>query len=127
MSRKSKNYFGKLYLIQSGEYLKIGFTKNLQERIKSYNTHNPNYKLLETRDGTYADESYLHKKLKKFSINRNSEWMYYDNIIIKTFKTSSLPHLKPLKGDRREKIVKKIIKERYEEKWYKEEWTSQII
>ena len=29
MSRKSKNYFGKLYLIQSGEYLKIGFTKNL--------------------------------------------------------------------------------------------------
>lgn len=36
--------------------------------------------------------------------------MYYDNIIIKTFKTSPLPHLKPLKGERKEKQLKKLLK-----------------
>lgn len=40
-----------LYLIENGAYLKIGFTTNLQSRLKTYRTHNPNFSLLNSKDG----------------------------------------------------------------------------
>jgi len=39
-----------LYLIKSTEYLKIGYTDNLDSRLKQYDTHNPNYELLGTQN-----------------------------------------------------------------------------
>lgn len=30
-----------LYLIRSGNYIKIGFTEDLDSRISQYETHNP--------------------------------------------------------------------------------------
>ena len=34
-----------IYLIKSNNYLKIGYTSNIQSRTKAYNTHNPNYEV----------------------------------------------------------------------------------
>ena len=120
--RKKKNKvpkvkLGTLYLMQSGNYLKIGYTKNFASRMSSYRTHNPDIKVLDTREGTYSDESYLHKKLKRYAIDEYSEWMIYNEEIIKTFKTATLKHLPPLRGEKRDKIVEKIIKQRIYQRW----------
>lgn len=117
-SRKNKEIkLGILYLMQSGNYLKIGYTKNFANRFSAYKTHNPDIKILATREGTYADESYLHKRLKCYLIEKYSEWMFYNEEIIKVFKTAELKHLPPLRGKKREKIVEKIIKQRAYQKW----------
>ena len=59
-----------LYLIQSSNFLKIGYTSNLENRKKDYKTHNPDFKILATRKGTKKDESYLHKLLHKYKVNK---------------------------------------------------------
>ena len=38
-----------VYLIQSGKYLKIGYAENLMSRLKTYDTHNPDYQLLKSK------------------------------------------------------------------------------
>ena len=65
-----------LYLIKSNQYVKIGFTTDLEKRIKNYTTCNPDFEVLDTCIGTLKDESQLHKQIKKF-LFRN-EW-YFDN------------------------------------------------
>lgn len=35
-----------IYLIESGNFYKIGFTENLKSRMKQYTTHNPDYRLI---------------------------------------------------------------------------------
>ena len=50
-----------LYLLKSGNYLKIGYAKNIEERMKLYTTHNPDFELLDTKEGTLLDEKELHR------------------------------------------------------------------
>lgn len=80
-----------LYLIQSGNYLKIGITNNIPARIREYQTHNPDFNIIAVRDGTRYDELFLHRLLKKYLVNK-SEWMCFSQEIITTFKNIDLPH-----------------------------------
>ena len=73
-----------LYLLKSGNYLKIGYAKNIEERMKLYNTHNPDFELLDTKEGTLLDEKELHRICKKWKYR--TEWYYYNEEIIKIFK-----------------------------------------
>ncbi len=57
-----------LYLIKSNNYLKIGFCKNLENRLKQYNTHNPDYTVIAVRDGTASDEYFLHKLFENIEL-----------------------------------------------------------
>lgn len=50
-----------IYLMESGEYYKIGYAKDVEKRMKAYNTHNPNYKLIDVIEGTKSDEVALHE------------------------------------------------------------------
>lgn len=50
-----------IYLMESGEYYKIGYAKDVEKRMKAYNTHNPNYKLIDVMEGTKSDEAALHE------------------------------------------------------------------
>lgn len=59
-----------LYLIENGAYLKIGFTTNLQSRLKTYRTHNPNFSLLNSKDGIKQDETMLHKLCNQYKYER---------------------------------------------------------
>ncbi len=74
-----------LYLIESSDYYKIGYTKNLKIRIQQYKTCNPDFKLLGTIDGDQIDEKILHNKCKKY--HYKNEWYYKNRIILKTFKS----------------------------------------
>lgn len=57
-----------IYLIESGNFYKIGFTENLKSRMKQYTTHNPDYRLI--------DILMEIKKMKKSCMN------YVKNFII---------------------------------------------
>lgn len=78
-----------LYLVKSGNYLKVGFSNNIENREDSYNTDNPDFEFIHTRDGDRKDESYLHKILSSKIHHR--EWMLYDDYIIYLFKNIVLP------------------------------------
>ena len=118
---------GTLYLIQSNDYIKIGYTVNLEKRLKQYNTHNPEYKILYVREGTASDEYFLHKIFEKYLIN-DTEWMQYNEYIINTFKTIKLNHKESIKNskknNKRKNHVKQIIKQR---KAWKESNTIHIV
>ena len=52
--------------------LKIGYTDNLEDRLKAYQVANPGFILLDTREGDTRVESYLHKKFEKYTLrNKN--------------------------------------------------------
>lgn len=70
------------YLIQQGNYLKIGYTSNLKNRLKQYDTHNMYYKLLYVINGNCEKE--LHEKFKKYK--EKTEWFKYNDEIIEYFK-----------------------------------------
>lgn len=65
-----------IYFIQSGEYVKVGYTGNLKSRYKQYVTENPNpVYLLATINGGYDIERKIHKQLKEFK--HRGEWFVY--------------------------------------------------
>lgn len=61
-----------IYLIESGEYYKIGYAQNVDDRMKTYNTHNPNYKLIDAMPGTRSDEAVLHELCAEYQ--NKLEW-----------------------------------------------------
>lgn len=54
-----------IYLLKSGKFLKIGFTSNIENRIKQYKTHNPDILVLSMIEGTREDEKKLHTLCKQ--------------------------------------------------------------
>jgi hypothetical protein len=61
-----------LYLIESSDYYKIGYASDIDRRLKQYNTHNPDYIVLDIKEGDTKDEALLHRKCKEFRIK--GEW-----------------------------------------------------
>lgn len=74
-----------IYLVQNEEFLKIGYTENLEERLKEYNTHNPNFELIGYREGTKEFEKFLHKRFE--NLKTRNEWFRYSEELIKDFLT----------------------------------------
>ena len=79
-----------IYLIKSNNYLKIGYTKDISDRMLAYTTHNPEYILLAYRGGNMQAENLLHTLLSDYFID-NTEWMRYDDFILKMFNNIKLP------------------------------------
>lgn len=63
-----------LYLVKSGKYIKIGYAKNVEQRMKAYSCTNPDYQLLDTSEGNTKMEAFLHKVLKHHQYR--TEWFY---------------------------------------------------
>lgn len=57
---------GYIYLIQSNQFLKIGYAANLESRFKQYRQHNPHAILLASFKHQNAQmiEKQIHKKFK---------------------------------------------------------------
>lgn len=85
METKSNN--GIVYLIQQNKFLKIGFTTDLEKRLKDYQTHNANFELLYSIQGTRSLEKGLHNKFNHFRYN--NEWFFYNDEIIDLFRKYS--------------------------------------
>ena len=67
--------------------LKIGYTKTLNNRMDTYELHNPDIQLLKIREGTRGLETSMHKKFEKYAYPKRKEWFYYNEEIIKEFDT----------------------------------------
>lgn len=74
-----------LYLIKSGTYLKIEYTYNVEKRMTQYATHNPDFILLDTAEGSLRDEENLHAILKPYWIK--NEWFYNCDEVIKVWNS----------------------------------------
>lgn len=74
-----------LYLIKSSTYLKIGYTYNIEKRMAQYATHNPDFILLDTAEGSLRDEENLHAILKPYWIK--NEWFYNCDEVIKVWNS----------------------------------------
>ena len=102
------------------DLLKIGYTSDLDSRLKAYLTTNPEYILLQTREGDTKIESYLHKKFEKYRYKDSKEWFYYDQEIIDDFQCELVDLLdadkllEQIKKDIRSKISSVVeLKEKY--------------
>lgn len=69
--------------------LKIGYAGDVDDRMKSYWTTNPKAKLIDTREGGYDVEGYLHTLFRNYRYigEHSREWFYYDQSIIDEFHT----------------------------------------
>ena len=80
-----------LYLLQTyGEdfsLLKIGFSDNLDKRLKSYYECNPLVKILSTREGDRRLESFMHRYFREFKYPERNEWFYYSDEIVTNFNS----------------------------------------
>ena len=65
-----------LYLIESQNYYKIGYAVDVKSRMKSYFTHNPDFKLLDECNGDEKIEAILHNRLKHLRVK--GEWFQKD-------------------------------------------------
>lgn len=87
-----------IYLIKDKDLFKVGFTDNIIQRMKAYNTHNPTAKLLDVKEGSREDESQLHTIFKEFHFK--NEWFHYNDqvlIVWETyFKTREVICVKPV-------------------------------
>ena len=84
-----------LYLIKSGEYIKVGFSKDvvsLKSRMITYKTHNPNVLLLGLCEGTEEDECNYHKKLDDYKLYNRAEWFKQEALplIVDDFKSGEM-------------------------------------
>ena len=55
-----------LYLIESGDFYKIGYTKQLEHRVREYKIYNPCFNLVCFKEGDVVDETLLHRKCKNY-------------------------------------------------------------
>lgn len=111
-----------LYLIkQEGKdknYLKIGFTNDLDKRLKTYNTHNACFSLVDTiNNGSKQDEIYLHNQLLNFVYK--GEWMIENDkiyIIWEIFKQENRIEQTEHKVDENSeniKLITTILKKKF--------------
>ena len=102
-----------LYLIKqygkNREFLKIGYSKNIEDRLKQYNTHSAETKLIDTFEGTQKEEAILQSILSKYIIH--NEWMEYNDEIINLWKLYKVlyPELKRLYKDKIETLTNQLI------------------
>lgn len=75
-----------IYLIEQDNFYKIGYTSNLERRLKEYSTHNINFKLIDIIEGDKSFEDLLHKKFKH--LKYNNEWFHKNDEILEYFKNT---------------------------------------
>lgn len=68
-----------LYLIQDRDYLKIGYSANVDQRKKAYETTNCYAEIIMVKD-----EKTLHELCKQW--HYKNEWFYYNDEIIRIFE-----------------------------------------
>jgi hypothetical protein len=111
--------------------LKVGYTKTLENRMDTYELHNPDFQLLKIREGTRELENYIHKKFEKNKYPKREEWFYYNEEIVEGFNTLEVKNFLDI-DKLKNKIInllkpksieelKKIYYERYQEEIVEED------
>lgn len=81
---KKRSPSGYVYFIKSLDYVKIGFSKNVKDRIRSLQTASPvKLELIGYLEADKRFENTLHKKFKKFRSKQGNrhEWFHLNDEI----------------------------------------------
>ena len=108
-----------VYLLKSGNYLKIGYSQDIKKRLQNYSTHNPDIVLLDTIEGDESMEKMLHNLCKEFRLNNKQEWFHLNPFVIEvwnSFKDSEYIEIPKSKIDI--DYVNLDYKEKFEETLY---------
>lgn len=95
--------------VREGTYFKVGYTKNLVQRLIPYFTHNPAVQLLETiktyKKTKHNLESEIHEEILKmgysFKVAKNgtvTEWFFVPAAYEKEFEAKGLAQFNACKG-----------------------------
>lgn len=95
--------------VREGTYFKVGYTRNLVQRLIPYFTHNPNVQLLETirtyKKTKHNLESEIHEEILKmgytFKVAKNgtiTEWFFVPKEKEKEFEKNGLSQFKACKS-----------------------------
>ena len=74
-----------LYFIKSGNYCKIGYSRDLKAlftRLRNYLTHNPSFQILDLRKGDMITESHIHSLIPP-ELYHYGEWCLWNKEIAK--------------------------------------------
>lgn len=94
-----------LYLVEDRDYLKIGYAKNIKDRMSGYKLHNCYAKLIDSKEGSILNEKELHELCKEW--HYQGEWFYNVPEVKQIFeKYDNLDESKYI-------WFKKIVTERY--------------
>lgn len=96
-----------IYLLESGDYYKIGKTTDLKARLKTYETHNPNIHLVDKFNASPDIETMLHKACKQY--NYKSEWFYKHVNVVNIFEQHKAEYSGLCIASINEKLNQKII------------------
>ena len=72
-----------LYFIKSGNYCKVGYTKDskaLFSRMQKYLTHNPSFQILDLKKGNMEDEKFIHTLIPN-ELYHYGEWCVWNKQI----------------------------------------------
>lgn len=70
-----------IYVLKCNDAVKVGYTTDLDKRIKSHQTSNPFIEFICSYEGSIKDESLIHKKLHNYIKDGCREWFnYYEDI-----------------------------------------------
>ena len=72
-----------LYFIKSGNYCKVGYTKDSKaffDRMRKYLTHNPSFQILDIRKGDMITEKKIHALIPA-ELYHYGEWCVWDKDI----------------------------------------------
>ncbi len=90
-SSDKKNKAGYVYIITNSAfdgYVKIGVTKNIKNRLRTYQTSSPfrDYKIeyYIRHPDCYQAEREIHEMMNYFALNKKNEWFKIDLEIAKT-------------------------------------------
>lgn len=102
-----------LYLIKeygkNKTYLKIGYTQNLEERLKAYNTHSAEFELVNSMEGGPELESFAHKLLAEYNIK--GEWFKEDPMVYYVWELTKQEYIirdQENKINKQEKTIKEL-------------------
>lgn len=88
-----------LYLIQSVNYYKIGYTSNIKSRMSSYKSMNPHVVLLGIKEGTQKDESQYHALYQQYQYY--TEWFEFpEDVVQLLLKEFTLDNLKDIETEK---------------------------
>ena len=106
-----------LYFIKSGNYCKIGFTKDkdsLFDRLRTYLTNNPSFQILDIRDGDKITESHIHARIPS-ELYHYGEWCVWNKKIariwLQHYKVKPKESLEEYLIKRNKSVHKGIVKE----------------
>ena len=59
-----------IYFIKCGDFVKIGYSKSVEKRLKSLQTANPNQlEIISSFDGNRKEEEHIHYRFRKFKVS----------------------------------------------------------